>query len=132
MRTSSLFKAQPLFAGKRLLSFSFLLIFQLICSFLFAQAKKVEGIVSDSKAMPLEKVSVIVKGSKVGVTTDPQGHYSIMAADGSILIFSFSGYSSQEERVGTRTTINVSLVETVQSMEGIVVVGYGTQKKVNL
>ena len=132
MRNSTFFSARLLFSGKWLLSFSFLLIIQLTGSLLFAQTKKVDGFVSDSKGVPLEKVSVVVKGSQSGVTTDSRGAYSITAADGSILVFSFSGYTSQEERVGARTVINVSLVETAVTMEGVVIVGYGSQKKVNL
>ena len=132
MRVLSFFNTRLQFCGKWLLSFSLLLIFQLVSTLLFAQTKKVEGFVSDSKGVPLEKVSVVVKGSQNGVTTDNQGRYSITAANGSILVFSFSGYTSQEERVGSRDVINVSLVETALTMEGVVIVGYGTQKKVNL
>src|SRR5689334_11777097 len=95
--------------GKRLRPFFLLLVFQLMSVLLFAQEKKVEGTVSDSTGAPLEKVSVTVKSSKKGVATDAKGHYTIMAAPGAVITFSFTGYASKTAVVGADGTINVSL-----------------------
>ena len=114
------------------LLFSLLFIFQLICSSLFAQAKRVEGTVSDSTGTPLEKVSVVVKGSKTGVVTDSWGHYSIMADQGAVLTFSFTGYNAVSLAVGSGSVMDVSLRQTSRALDEVIVIGYGTQKKVNL
>ncbi|HTD92910.1 MAG TPA: TonB-dependent receptor plug domain-containing protein, partial [Chitinophagaceae bacterium] len=118
--------------GKWLLSLSLLLFIQLIGPALFAQSRKVEGSVTDTRGVPLEGISVVVKGSRTGVTTDAKGHYSLTADLGSMLTFSSASYLSRDENVDSRTTINVSLAENPLSLESVVVVGYGTQKKVNL
>ncbi|GAB6007703.1 SusC/RagA family TonB-linked outer membrane protein [Dysgonomonas reticulitermitis] len=92
----------------------------------------VKGKVIDSSGEPLVGVSVAVKGTTQGVMTDVDGSYSITATSGATLVFSYLGYTSQSKVVGTQTTINITLVETAQTMEEVVVVGYGTQKKENL
>lgn len=93
--------------------------------------QEVSGVVSDANG-PLPGVTVMVKGTSVGAATDIDGKYSVAAAPGAVLVFSFMGYKTQEVTVGNQTTINVVLKEDVQLMEEVVVVGYGTQKKVNL
>ncbi|MBS1511002.1 MAG: TonB-dependent receptor [Bacteroidetes bacterium] len=95
-----------------------------------AQQKKVEGTVTDSKGAPLEKVSVT--SDVEGTTTDNKGHYSIVAKEGAKITFSFTGYASQTVAVGKSSIINISLLLTSQTMDAVVVVGYGTQRKVNL
>jgi len=125
-------KDRKMFSGKRLLPFSLFLIFQLTATLLFAQAKKVEGIVKDSTGAPLEKVSVTVNDSKKGVATDAKGHYSIMAAPGATLTFSFTGYATKIAVVGASNAIDIWLGAATQTIDAVVVVGYGTQRKVNL
>lgn len=110
----------------------FLLVFLLSAGAVLAQEKNVAGNVTDSKGVPLQKVSIVVQGSTRGGTTDGNGNYSLKVPSDAVLIFSFAGFTSKTEVVGGRNVINVTLQENTQSMEGVVVVGYGVQKKVNL
>ena len=77
----------------------------------------------------LPGVNVLVKGSSVGTVTDVNGTYSINVANGDdVLVFSSIGYLTQEIAVNGRSTIDIALAEDVQSLEEIVVIGYGTQR----
>ena len=93
----------------------------------------VSGTISDEKGEVLPGVSVVMKGTQRGTTTDAKGQYRITVPDGqATLIFSFVGYLSQEIVVGNQSTLSVTLKVDSKSLEEVVVVGYGTQKKVNL
>ena len=93
----------------------------------------ITGKILDEKNEPLPGASVVRKGTTTGTTTDANGTYKIAVPDGSaVLIFSFVGYQKQEVTVGNRTQIDVSLLADVNTLTEMVVVGYGTQKKVNL
>lgn len=93
----------------------------------------VAGQVSDGSGEALPGVNIILKGSNVGQVTDTDGKYRIVVPDAEgILTFSFVGYLSQEIQMGNRTTIDVVLVADAKSLEEVVVVGYGTQKKASL
>ena len=97
------------------------------------QQKSVSGKVSDSSGATLPGVSVVVKGTTIGVITDNNGNYSLSNIPGSATLqFSFVGMKTQEIAVGTKTIINVKLTEETIGIEEVVAVGYGTQKKVNL
>lgn len=75
----------------------------------------------------LPGVSIIVKGTTVGTTTDSDGNYSLQVPNESeILVFSFIGYSTQEVSIANRSVINIALVEDVTSLDEVVVIGYGT------
>ena len=76
--------------------------------------------------------AVLVKGTTNGTVTDLDGHYSIMASDSDILVFSAIGYETLEEAVRGRKVIDVVMAEESLFLEDAVVVGYGVQKKVNL
>ncbi len=116
-------------ARKWLLPFSLFLLF-LLCSMLtFAQAVKVEGTVKDATGNSLPGVTVMVKGTKKGVATNELGRFSIQAEKTDVLVFSFTGFTTKEETVGPRTTIDLTLLENVSTLNDVVVVGYGTQKK---
>lgn len=117
---------------KRILLIALLAVLQVINFSAFAQTRKVEGTITDSRGTPLEGASVIVKGTTNGVTTDGKGHYSITAETGTTLVFSYAGLLTREEKVGKTTSLNISLQENAAAMENVVVVGYGTQRKVNL
>src|SRR5262245_21584199 len=82
---------------------------------------------------PLHDQNDIAKGTAQGTTTDAQGKFQldVNQAD-AVLTFSFIGYKNQEITVGNRTTLDVSLEEDVQSLDEVVVVGYGTVKKSDL
>ncbi len=92
-------------------------------------AQNVTGIVSD-KNSPLPGVNVIVKGTLNGTSTDFDGKYSLQNVDDtSVLVFSYMGYITNEIVVNGNKIVNVILAEDSQSLDEIVVVGYGTQKK---
>ncbi len=94
---------------------------------------KVSGQVTDSNGEPLIGVGVQLKGAKNVTSTDVNGRYTLNLPDGDgILIFTYIGYVTREIPVNNQSTINVSLTEDSKSLEEVVVVGYGTQKKVNL
>lgn len=118
------------YARKWLLPFSLFLLFQL-CNVVvtFAQSVKVEGTVKDATGSSLPGVTVMIKGSKKGVATSELGRFSITAEKTDVLVFSFTGFTTKEEEVGTRTTINVTLSDNISTLNDVVVVGYGTQKK---
>ncbi len=94
----------------------------------------VSGLVSDANGEPLPGVNVFDKANPInGVITGIDGKYSIeLSASDLILSFSFIGFNAQEIKVASRTEINVTLVEEVTDINEVVVVGYGTQKKVNV
>ncbi len=86
---------------------------------------------SDNAALP--GVNVLVKGTSTGTVTDVDGKYSINAPnDNDTLLFSSIGYTTQEVPVRGRSVIDITLAEDIQSLSEVVVVGYGTQEKVNL
>lgn len=93
----------------------------------------VTGKVRDENGQTLPGVNVIEKGTTNGTTTDASGSFSLsVQGENSVLVFSFIGYVTQESVVGNRTDFEVSLAQDVTSLEEVVVVGYGEQKKVNL
>ncbi len=109
----------------------FLCLFSL--SYAFAQDITVRGKVTDAQnSETLIGVSILVKGTNTGTQTDMNGNYSISAPTGGTLVFSYLGFISQEIAVNGRTTINVQLAVSAQSLEQVVVVGYGTQRKRDL
>ncbi len=96
---------------------------------LFAQ-QKIGGVVRSAEdSAPMPFVTVVVKGTQLGVNTDVNGKYTIAAQSGQTLVFSFVGYKSQEVIVGTQTEINVSLNQDLQTLNEVLVVGYGTQSR---
>ena len=95
------------------------------------QQHKVNGIVVDEAGEPLIGVSVIVKGSKNGAITNVDGSFSFDAAEGSILEISYVGYKTETAKVGN-SPLRIVLKEDTQKLGEVVVVGFGTQKKVNL
>ena len=92
---------------------------------------KVTGTVVDQAGEPLIGVSVIVKGSTNGTITDLNGHFSFDAPAGSILEISYIGYKTVNDKAGT-IPMNIVMQEDTQKLDEVVVVGFGTQKKVNL
>ncbi len=97
-----------------------------------SQSGKVSGIVTDSKGEPLIGASVIVKGTKIGVSTDVDGRFTINAAPGSTIVVSYVGEKTQEINVGRAKTYDIKMTSSDTSLDEVVVVGYGSQKKVNL
>ena len=92
----------------------------------------VKGTVIDGSGEPLVGVSVLVKGTTTGVVSGLDGTFSISVRNGETLVFSYVGYIKQEQLVGKEKNLKIVLQEDAKSLEEVVVVGYGTQKKVNL
>jgi TonB-linked SusC/RagA family outer membrane protein len=90
----------------------------------------VSGLVTDEQNQAIPGVSVTIKGTNKGVTTDASGKYSISVINpDAVLVFSSVGYTSKEIAVNGRTSINISLIAKANGLNDVVVVGYGTQKK---
>ena len=98
---------------------------------LLAQTRKITGKVTDATTgAPIQGVSVQVKSTGIGVTTDASGTYSInFPANASVLVFSYIGFALQEITVGDKNVVDVKLAESVDKLSEVVVTGYGTQKK---
>ena len=96
------------------------------------QTKNVTGIVKDALGDPIIGVNVVVKGTTIGTVTDMNGAYSLQADANATLVISYIGYKTQEIPVKGQTAINITLSEDSEALDEVVVVGYGTQKKVNL
>jgi TonB-dependent starch-binding outer membrane protein SusC len=111
--------------------FKCLIFFILIISSSISFAQIVGKVIGeDGDALP--GVSVVVKNTNKGVTTDVNGRFSVDANANSTLVFTYIGYNKVEEIVGNRTSINVSMTIDALGLTEIVVVGYGTQKKASL
>lgn len=97
------------------------------------QNKGVKGKVTDTSGVPLPGVTVLIKGTTNGTTTDNDGNYSFTEVpQNAILQFSFVGMVPQEVKTGNQATINISLEEETIGIDEVVAVGYGTQKKINV
>ncbi|MCC5937915.1 MAG: TonB-dependent receptor [Lunatimonas sp.] len=92
----------------------------------------IRGVVKDVGGVPLPGVIVVALGTNIGTVTDGDGSYAITVPDNATLSFSFIGFKSQAVVVGNRSVIDVVLEEDLASLDEVVVVGYGTQKKANL
>ena len=97
-----------------------------------AQTREISGSVTDSAGEPLIGVSIVVKGTTIGTTTDLDGRFSLSTSMGSTLQVSYVGYTSQEVKVTSTSPLRIVMKEDMAQLEEVVVVGYGTQKKVNL
>ncbi|WP_029286831.1 TonB-dependent receptor [Pedobacter sp. R20-19] len=99
----------------------------------FAQNITIKGKVTDGgDKTSLPGVTIVIKGAQGGTQTDADGNYSISAPADATLVFNFVGYTAQEQVVANRTTINVALASSTQQLEQVVVVGYGTQRKIDV
>ncbi|PWJ59574.1 TonB-linked SusC/RagA family outer membrane protein [Dyadobacter jejuensis] len=100
---------------------------------LFSPKRQVTGTVVDNAGELLPGVSVVLKGSSQGTTTNSEGKFTLEVPDNNtILVFSFVGYQSKEVTVGNQSQLQVELTIEDQVLNEVVVVGYGTQQKVNL
>ncbi|WP_157580103.1 SusC/RagA family TonB-linked outer membrane protein [Rudanella lutea] len=96
------------------------------------QVLTITGQVTDEKGEGLPGASVSLKGSTIGANTDAQGNYTLRIPDGTanpVLVISYIGYAAQEVAVGNQTVVNVQLKADAKSLNEVVVVGYGTQKR---
>ena len=96
----------------------------------YGQTGTVTGTVTDVTGDPLIGVNVTVKGTTVGINTDIDGKFSLQPiTNQSVLVFSYVGFVPQEITLGTQRALNVQLLEDMQSLDEVVVVGYGTQTR---
>lgn len=95
-----------------------------------AQERTITGKVTDgSTGEMLAGATIVLQGTTTGVTTDLDGNFSITAKDGDVLVVSFIGYLSENITISGQSTVDVSLILDMQSLEEVVVIGYGTVKK---
>ncbi len=119
---------------KEHLTRSLLILFALFiyCNFSFGQALTVSGTVKDESSNPIPGVTVIIKGTSKGTTSDFNGKYTIQADANSVLSFSFVGYATEEIPVNGREIVDIILKSASESIEELVVIGYGSAKKSDL
>ena len=114
---------------KNHLNFKLFIIISLLTTWMsFAQEVTIKGTVIDETGGAVPSVSIIIKNTTKGTTTDFDGKFTIVAKKGDILAFSYLGYAVQNVVIDTQTSLTISLVPDNQ-LDEIVVVGYGTQKK---
>ena len=110
-----------------------LLIFLLCSIFAFAQTPSpVRGKILDEKGQPIPGASIRVKGTTVATVSSASGDFSITAPANATLTVTYVGYTTKETPVNNQKTLNISLNPSSSALSEVVVVGYGTQKKVNL
>jgi iron complex outermembrane receptor protein len=106
------------------------LVAVLITSVGYAQVKTITGKITDAEnGESLPGVSVVVKGTTIGAATNFDGDYTVNVETGQTLIFSFIGYTPQEIVVGATNVIDVKLLQSIEKLQEVVVIGYGSVKK---
>ena len=93
---------------------------------------QIRGKVTDVNGEPIIGANIFVPGTTIGTVTDVEGSYVLSVPRGSVVRFSYLGYVDQEFTVAEPTTLNVQLEEDVKMLEEVVVVAFGTQKKINV
>ncbi|MDN3594867.1 SusC/RagA family TonB-linked outer membrane protein [Zunongwangia endophytica] len=109
-----------------------LFIFFTISLVTYGQTSKVTGTITDENNVPLPGVNIMIKGANAGTQSDFDGNFSIDANKGQVLIFSFVGTKTIEIVVGENRNYDVVMVSDQASLEEVIIVGYGSQKKENL
>lgn len=104
-------------------------VYTLMCTSVYAQVKIATGTVTDPLNLPIPGVNVIVKETKKGVTTDMDGKFSVSASSGETLIFTYIGFKTKEQKIGSASSYNVALESENATLDAVVVIGYGTQKR---
>jgi TonB-linked SusC/RagA family outer membrane protein len=95
-----------------------------------AQDRLISGVITNEENDPLPGVNILLKSTTQGTTSDFNGNYTLQVPDdNAVLVFSFIGYETLEVVVGSRSTINVSMVPDTKTLEEVVVVGYGEMEK---
>lgn len=94
--------------------------------------KQVKGYITDKNGEPIIGANIIMKGTTNGTITDIDGKYTLSVPEGATLLVTYIGYNPQEIIVGKESDIHIVMKEDTQALDEVVIVGYGTQKKVNL
>jgi TonB-linked SusC/RagA family outer membrane protein len=93
---------------------------------------EITGTVVDESGLPLPGVTIVVRGTTNGTVSDVDGKFSLNAPEGAVLVFSFIGFDDKTLEIGNQSNVTVTMTESLSDLQEVVVVGYGTQKKVNL
>ena len=110
--------------------FPLLLVVLFLFSNIVLSQTTIKGTVTDAQGGTIEGATVSVKGTQTSVATDNTGGFSItVPGQNSVLVFTFVGYQTREEKVGTRTSINTTMITSVSDLDQVIVVGYGNAKK---
>ncbi len=96
------------------------------------QTRKISGTIVDQAGLPVAGANIVVKGTTIGTITDMDGMFTLDVPEGAVLTVSYIGYMEQEMAVGVNSKLFITLYEDTQALDEVVVVGYGTQKKVNV
>jgi TonB-linked SusC/RagA family outer membrane protein len=111
----------------------FLFLLLVTCTVIHAQnAITVKGVVSDGQSMPMPGATVSEKGTKNSTITSFDGVYQIKVKSNATLVFSYMGTKPTQEQVKNRTTINAKLIDDTNTLNEVVVVGYGTKSRKDL
>lgn len=111
---------------------SLLALLVCLCTHIYAQQTINGKVTADSSGIPLEGVTISVKGGKAATQTTAEGSFQISAPSNAVLIFSSVGYSNKEVPVNGQSFLQVQLQTITQSLQDVVVIGYGTQRKTNV
>lgn len=111
---------------------SLIILFAFVSFTLNAQSTKVSGRITSEAGEGLPGVSITVKGTRTGTTSDVNGNFSIDVTSNTVLVFSIIGYTTKEVSVSGQQQINVTLVQSTQRLEEVVVIGYGTASRRDL
>ena len=106
---------------------SFFLVSCMLITTAFAQERAISGRVTSSEGGPIENVSV--RTGRVATQTDSQGQYTIQAASGATLTFTAVGYNDVTATVGSSNTINIVMNPSMEEIDEVIVVGYGTVRR---
>jgi TonB-linked SusC/RagA family outer membrane protein len=118
--------------GTRKFGLSFLLFFLTSYLTIFGQIPLLRGRVTDTQNIPLVGVNVVEKGTSNGTVTDMDGNYSLKVSADATIVFSYIGFQNQEVKWNGENPLDIVMQEDSELLSEVVVVGYGTQRKINL
>jgi len=122
---------ERMFKKGKITSVMFLMVILFLPVLTFAQ-NQVTGTIKDNAGNPLPNVSILIKNSTRGTATDASGNFAIAAKPADIIVFSFTGYETKEIKVNKQSQLSVVLEAKINSLNEVVVVGYGKEKRANL
>ncbi|WP_455170273.1 SusC/RagA family TonB-linked outer membrane protein [Aegicerativicinus sediminis] len=114
---------------KNFYRFAVLLVVGLCYGQIGAQQMDIGGLVVDSQGLPLPGVNILIQNTTRGTQTDFDGAYTISASTGELLVFSYVGFQTQTITVGTNTTINVTMIESTEALDEVVITALGLSKE---
>ena len=122
---------ERLFKKEKITPVVFFLVILFLPVLTFAQ-NQITGKIKDNAGNPLPNVSVLIKNSTRGTATDASGNFAITATPEDVIVFSFTGYETKEIKVNKQSELSVVLDAKINSLNEVVVVGYGKEKRANL